>query len=83
MSVSLYISNLMLLTYLLTYLLLSYYCYCIRNIMSYGGRKDYNMFSIGIWMFFSSSFVDFVGFLKTFGPFTILCLVIGFMCGYL
>lgn len=51
--------------------------------MAYGGRKDYNMFSIGVWMFFSSSFVDFSGFLKTFGPFVILCLIIGFMCGYL
>lgn len=39
------------------------------------------MLRIGVWMFFSSSFVDLKGVLKTYLPFTIIVLIILFSTG--
>eukprot|EP01039_Chlorochromonas_danica_P009155 gene9158-10106_t len=46
------------------------------NIMGYDKRTNFEMVRIGVWMFFSSSFVDFNGVIKTYLPFTIILFAI-------
>jgi hypothetical protein len=51
------------------------------NIMAFDNKRDYNMFTIGVWFFFQGTFVDCYAFIKTFLPFTIL-LVGLFLLGF-
>ena len=46
------------------------------NCMAYKGKKNYNMFTIGIWVFFHGKFVSFSAFLRTYLPFFIICAII-------
>ena len=60
----------------------NFYFIIHSNVMSYGGKKSYDMLTIGVWIFFHGSFVGYTGFLKTYGPFTVLMLLIAFFSGY-
>ena len=53
------------------------------NIMGYNGRKDYNMLTIGVWIFFKSSFVSPLSVLVQFGPFLVIITIAAFLGGYL
>ena len=58
----------------------SHVAYCL-NEMGYKNYKGYNMFSIGIMMFFSGSFVSFAGFVRTYLPFTIFVVLLALWRG--
>lgn len=59
----------------------SHCAYCL-NRMNYDGKSDYNMFTVGVWVFFCGRSVGFGGVVKTYGPFICLVVLIMWATGY-
>lgn len=55
------------------------HCAKCLNIMGYGGKTDYNMLTIGTWVFFQGKFCGKEQFIKTYLPFVVLLL---FLCWF-
>jgi len=46
------------------------------NDLGYGGYKKWNMVQLAFWVFFKGKFNSFSDVVKTFGPFSVIVLVI-------
>lgn len=51
------------------------------NGMQYRGKADWGMVILGVETFFFGSFVSFGGFLRTWLPFIIICIIAFFVMG--
>jgi hypothetical protein len=58
----------------------SHVAQCLDD-MRYGGSSSYNMFKLGVAMFFFGKFTDGWGVVKTFLPFTIILFMILYFTG--
>ena len=54
---------------------------CALNHMGYKGFRRWNMVILAFYIFFAGRFDSFWDFLKTFGPFTVLFIVVMVMKG--
>lgn len=52
------------------------FCSFALNRMEYDGRSDYNMFTIGFWLWFYGQVVGgYVGYIRIYLPFVLVCAV--------